>query len=152
MHHELVFTRLISFKCKYGIKSVWGFLTSPAILPIIWHLFFSIIILCCLRELDLFRPYKPLYLMPMKAIWTLLTERGWGRVRGSVFLFIYLLLDRTSKTRQSIETVCSVCIIAHANMHKQASIRSQPLSRNPTNTPNHSSIFYARMQHSRTPL
>lgn len=110
------------FKCKFRIKSAWTFLTwaQQRYLTAVCFLFFSpITISCCLHELDLFRQCEPLYLMPMKAIWTRVRERGM-RERNIESVFVRRFLDTTSETELSKETACSVCIISHANTHTQS--------------------------------
>lgn len=108
-----------SFKCKCRIKSVWGFLTSAQQ----WYLagfYPPLTISCCLHELDLFRQYEPLYLIPVKAVWT--WARGDAREcdTESVFLsaFCVMLFGQNIKTQQNNKTASSACIISHTGRHR----------------------------------
>lgn len=115
-----------SLKCKYGIKSAWGFLTSAQQ----WYLA-AITISCCLHELDLFRRYEPLYLMPMKAIWTRVRENMMKeRDTESVFLSVFCVVLFGQNIKNTAEQQDSLFCLRHIS-HKHAytaSVHSQPLS------------------------
>lgn len=102
-----------SLKCKYGIKSAWGFLTSAQ-----WWYLAAITISCCLHELDLFRQYEPLYLMPIKAIWTWVRENMMReRDTESVFLSVFRVVLFGQNIKSTAEQqACSVCITSHTSM------------------------------------
>lgn len=119
-----------SFKCKYVeyVKSDWGFLTSAQQ----WYFraLYSVTISCCLHELDLFRQYEPLYLMPMKTIWTWVREKGMRAEQRKCVLKRVCAVIFGQNIKNTAKQQDSLFCLHHISLkHAYAmSIHSQPIS------------------------
>lgn len=134
-----------------GLSQFEDFDISPAL--IFGSFFPPITISCCLHELDLFWQYEPLYLMPMKAIWTWARENGMRDCdTESVFLSVFCVVlfgQNIKNTAQQQDNLFCLHRISHKHtVHSICALKTHQH----INAANHSSIFYARMHKTLTTL
>lgn len=134
-----------------GLSQFEDFDIIPAL--IFGSFFPPITISCCLHELDLFWQYEPLYLMPMKAIWTWARENGMRDCdTESVFLSVFCVVLFGQNIKNTAEQQDSLfCLHRISHKHTVHSICTLKTHQH-INAANHSSIFYARMHKTLTTL
>lgn len=139
-----------SFKCKYGIKSAWGFFDiSPAV---IFGSYKQSHVVCmswiCFGKMNLCiwcqgKPFEH----ERERMW-------WGRVTQKVCVCVCVVVDgvfffaelfgqniKTAEQRDS-----SFCLHHISHEHARTHTHGPRSTQNHTNAANHSSIFYARMR------